>query len=97
MRKEMIGQIITAVMLMLMAFGQTSNQAVDNGQIRVVVESVKNGYERVRFFVRQQSRWIEVARWQPIIRIVYDGREGEVDWRPALRFVSVSKNSLRLS
>ncbi len=93
----MTGQIIAAVMLMLMAFGQTSNQAVDNGQIRVVVESVKNGYERVRFFVRQQSRWIEVARWQPIIRIVYDGREGEVDWRPALRFVSVSKNSLRLS
>lgn len=84
-------------MLMVVASGQYPSQMVDNGRIRVVVESVKDGYERARFFVRQQRRWIEVACWQPIVRIVYDGQQGEVDWQPALRSVSVNKNSLQLS
>ncbi|MFN3421678.1 MAG: hypothetical protein ACK40X_08145, partial [Armatimonadota bacterium] len=98
MKKVLTGQIIAMVVaLMVASLGQPSNQAVDNSLIRVVVERVDGGYKLARFLVRQQRRWVEVARWSPIVHIVYDGKQNEVDWQPALKNVFVKGTTLQFS
>lgn len=98
MKKVLAGQIIAMVVaLMAVGLGQPLNQAVDNGLIRVVVEGWNGGYKLARFLVRQQRRWVEVASWKSIARIVYDGKENEVDWQPALKNVFVKGTTLQFS
>ncbi len=77
--------------------GSEVRQAVDNGRLRVVAERGVEGYERVSFFVHFRKRWVLVARWQPLVRIVYDGQKGEVSWQPPLRNLRIDGTTLLLT
>lgn len=86
------------VMLVGVVGGQGVKQvSVDNGKIRIVAERTNDGYGIVKVLARRGFKWLQIACWQPIARIVYDGQQGKVDWQPALRSVSFSQNSLQLS
>lgn len=99
------GTLFAMVVVWLIATGAVRGErqatmrqpAVENELVRVVAEKVGEGFGRLHFFVRTGRRWQPVAFWQPLVRIVYDGQRGEVDWRPSLRSLSVSQNSLQLS
>lgn len=71
--------------------------AVNNGRLQVVAEAIDGNYARLLFSVRLKNRWQTVAVWQPITRIIYNGQQGEVDWRPPLRFATTQGNTLQIS
>lgn len=71
--------------------------SVDNGQVKVTANRIGKGYGRLDFFARVRQKWYPLATWQPMVCIVYDGQQGEVDWRPPLRFATPQGNSLQLA
>ncbi len=89
--------LVGLVAISLWVSGKGMAQRVDNGHLQVRIEQIDSGYQRARWFVRFNRRWQQVAIWQPLVRIVYDGQKGEVDWQPALRRVTVKGLTLSLS
>ncbi|MFA0740868.1 MAG: hypothetical protein DFNUSKGM_000975, partial [Candidatus Fervidibacter sacchari] len=77
------------------AKGQWAKQvAVSNEKIRLTVEWTDNGYGAANLFVRYRQRWVPTARWQPLTRIIYGRKDGEIDWMPSLRQATVQRNRL---
>jgi hypothetical protein len=76
---------------------EEGQMVLSNEQIRIIAERKEEGYGLFRFLVRIGKRWQHIAVWQPLVRIIYDGKQGDVDWQPSLRSVTKSQNGLRLS
>jgi len=77
------------------AKGQWAKQvAVSNEKIRLAVEWTGNSYGAANLFVRYRQRWVPTARWQPLTRIIYGRKDGEIDWMPSLRQATVQRNRL---
>lgn len=58
--------------------------SVDNGQVKVMANRIGKGYGRLDFFTCVRQKWYPLATWQPMVCIVYDGQQGEVNWQPVL-------------
>ncbi len=103
MRWKMGGHMIAAMSMVvaLSSAGEAATakkqMALDNGQIRIVAEQKDEGYGALRFLVRIGKRWQPIAVWQPLVRVIYEGKQGDVDWKPILRSITKSPDRLRLS
>jgi len=87
--------ICGVVIFVGVARGQRTKQvAVSNEKIRLTVEWTGDGYGAANLFIRYRQRWVPIARWQPLTRIIYDGKDGEIDWMPSLRQATVQRNRL---
>jgi len=71
--------------------------SVDNGQVKVTANRIGKGYGRLDFFARVRQKWSPLATWQPMVCIVYDGQQGEVNWQPVLAHGRVKGTTMDFS
>jgi hypothetical protein len=97
---EIVMGVTTILLLATGEKGMAGTQqkiTVSNGQIQVVAEFTDGHYACLQFGFRLNSHWHLIALWQPIMHIVYDGQQGEVNWQPVLAHGRVKGTTMDFS
>lgn len=68
---------------------------LDNGRLRLEFMREGEGYANARIFAKQSRAWLNVGIWRPLMRIIFEGQRGEVDWQVKFKKVKQpDKNTL---